>query len=199
MKLTLLEQIKRMSQALKNYTDTAISAVTKATLGLGNVENKTSATIRGELTKANVTTALGYTPPTSNEVNNSISSHNTSTSSHNDIRNLITGLTTRLNALADSDDATLDQMSEFVAYVKANRTLIESITTSKVNVSDIIDNLTTNVSNKPLSAAQGVVLKSLIETQETELLTAIDEAKIEPVSELPESGTEGQIVLLLNS
>lgn len=36
---------------------------TKADLGLGNVENKSSATIRGELTSANVTTALGYTPP----------------------------------------------------------------------------------------------------------------------------------------
>lgn len=39
--------------------------VTKADLSLGNVENKSSATIRGELTKSNVTTALGYTPPTS--------------------------------------------------------------------------------------------------------------------------------------
>lgn len=37
--------------------------VTKADVGLGNVENKSSATIRGELTSANVTTALGYTPP----------------------------------------------------------------------------------------------------------------------------------------
>ena len=33
------------------------------------------------------------------------------------------------------------------------RILIEQITTNKVSVSDIIDNLTTNVSNKPLSAA----------------------------------------------
>lgn len=40
--------------------------VTKAQLGLGNVENKTSATIRSELTQANVTTALGYTPPMAN-------------------------------------------------------------------------------------------------------------------------------------
>lgn len=39
--------------------------VTKTDVGLGNVENKSSATIRGELTKANVTAALGYTPPTS--------------------------------------------------------------------------------------------------------------------------------------
>lgn len=40
--------------------------VTKAQVGLGSVENKSSATIRGELTKDNVTTALGYTPPTTN-------------------------------------------------------------------------------------------------------------------------------------
>lgn len=38
--------------------------VTKSDVGLGNVENKSSAAIRGELTKDNVTTALGYTPPT---------------------------------------------------------------------------------------------------------------------------------------
>lgn len=36
--------------------------ITKAGIGLGNVENKSSATIRGELTSSNVTTALGYTP-----------------------------------------------------------------------------------------------------------------------------------------
>ena len=79
--------------------------------------------------------------------------HNSSTLSHNDIRTLISDLTTRLNAIADSDDTTLDQMSEIVAYIKSNKTLIEQITTNKVSVSDIIDNLTTNVSNKPLSAA----------------------------------------------
>lgn len=98
---------------------------------------------------------------------NQITSHNISTTAHNDIRTLITGLTNRLNALADSDDDTLDQMSEIVAYIKSNKTLIESITTSKVNTSDIINNLTTNIADKPLSAAQGVVLKELITTLET--------------------------------
>lgn len=92
-----------------------------------------------------------------------VSEHNTATTSHNDIRQLINGLTNRLNALANSDDTTLDQMAEVVSYIKSNRTLIESITTGKVNVSDIVDNLTTNVSNKPLSAAQGVALKKLID------------------------------------
>lgn len=42
--------------------------VTKAQVGLGNVENKSSTTIRGELTKSDVTTALGYTPPTSDTI-----------------------------------------------------------------------------------------------------------------------------------
>lgn len=40
--------------------------ITKTQLELGNVENKSSATIRGELTKDNVTAALGYTPPQQN-------------------------------------------------------------------------------------------------------------------------------------
>lgn len=92
-----------------------------------------------------------------------LANHNTDKTAHNDIRLLIEGLTARLNALADSDDTTLDQLSEVVEYIKANRGLIESVTTSKISVSDIIDNLTTNVTNKPLSAAQGVALKALID------------------------------------
>lgn len=92
-----------------------------------------------------------------------VSAHNTSDAAHNDIRQLISDLTSRLNALADSDDTTLDQMSELVAYIKSNKSLIDSITTNKVNVEDIIDNLTTSVSNKPLSAKMGVELKKLID------------------------------------
>ena len=92
-----------------------------------------------------------------------VAAHNTGTDTHSDIRLLIQGLTDRLNAMADSDDTTLDQLSEVVAYIKSNRSLIEAITTSKVSVADIVDNLTTNVSSKPLSAAQGVALKALID------------------------------------
>ena len=40
---------------------------------------------------------------------------------------------------------------------------IRELITSKINVADIINNLTTNTSNKPLSAAQGVALKALID------------------------------------
>lgn len=64
---------------------------------------------------------------------------------------------------------TLDQTSEIVAYIKSNKSLIDAITTSKVSVTDIVDNLTTNLSNKPLSAKQGLVLKGLIDEVKTAL------------------------------
>lgn len=82
-----------------------------------------------------------------------------------DIRNSITELTIRLNALADSDDTTLDQLSEIVAYIKSNKDLISAITTDKVSIEDIIDNLTTNSTDKPLSAAQGMRLKELVDAK----------------------------------
>lgn len=103
-----------------------------------------------------------------------VSIHNTDSESHNDIRLLIEGLNSRLNALANSEDVDLDQMKELVDYIKANRGLIEQITTNKVNYTDIIDNLTTNVKNKPLSAAQGVALKALIDVLTTGKLDATE-------------------------
>ena len=92
-----------------------------------------------------------------------VAAHNTSGSAHSDLRALIEGLNRRLNALADSDDTTLDQLSEIVAYIKSNKALIDAVTTGKVSVSDIVDNLTTNASGKVLSAAQGVALKAMID------------------------------------
>ena len=113
-----------------------------------------------------------YTPPnqTAQQVGadpagtaaSAVSQHNTDATSHNDLRLALKGLSDRINVVLDSDDTTLDQMSEVVAYIKSNKSMIDAITTSKVNVSDIVNNLTTNISNKPLSAAQGVALKELI-------------------------------------
>ena len=111
--------------------------------------------------------ATTHIPSTADDVNaepsGAVSQHNVSDAAHSDIRLLIQGVSERLSAVADSDDATLDQLSEIVAYIKSNKILIDAITTSKVNVADIVDNLTTNVANKPLSAAQGVALKAIID------------------------------------
>lgn len=114
-----------------------------------------------------------YTPPnqTADQVGadpkgsaaSAVSQHNTAGDSHNDIRLELKAINDRLTAFFDSDNQTLDELSEIVAYITSNKALIDSITTSKVSVADIINNLTTNVTNKPLSAAQGVVLKGLID------------------------------------
>jgi hypothetical protein len=94
---------------------------------------------------------------------NEVSAHNTNTNTHNDIRIELASLTDKLNAFLDSDDTTLDELSELITAIKNNQNTISQLTSGKVNVSDIINNLTTNISNKPLSAGQGVVLKGLID------------------------------------
>lgn len=53
--------VKQLVNAHTSDTDNP-HKVSKTQIGLGNVENKNSATIRGEITSANVTAALGYTP-----------------------------------------------------------------------------------------------------------------------------------------
>lgn len=45
---------------------------TPSDIGLNEVENKSSETIRSEITKVNVVSALGYTPDTPTEVNEKI-------------------------------------------------------------------------------------------------------------------------------
>lgn len=91
------------------------------------------------------------------------------------IEDAIAGLTIKLNALADSDDTTLDQLSEIVAYIKNNKSLIDGITTGKVSVDDIVDNLTSTAANKPLSAKQGKALKDMIDG----MSTRIDKVEVE--------------------
>lgn len=113
--------------------------------------------------KANTSDIPSKVSQLSNDSGYLTSAHNTSNAAHSDIRLLISGFSERLNALANSTDEDLDQLAEIVSYIKNNKSLIDGITTSKVNVSDIIDNLTTSVSNKPLSAKQGVALKALID------------------------------------
>ncbi len=73
----LTKEQGRATQAENTISDNLVAhsadkenphAVTKAQLGLGNVENKSSADIRDEITKTNVTDALGYTPINSNSI-----------------------------------------------------------------------------------------------------------------------------------
>ena len=161
------ENTMRMSftPSKKDMPAVADTDITIPSGGSGSVAVDSTLTVSGQAADAKATgdaiRSLSEEIVTTSE--SKVDAHNTGTDTHSDIRLLIQGLTDRLNALADSDDTTLDQLSEVVAYIKSNRTLIEAITTSKVSVADIVDNLTTNVANKPLSAAQGVALKELID------------------------------------
>ena len=116
--------------------------VSKSDIGLGNVENKSSATIRGELTKDNVTTALGYIPPTTNTTYGAAtsstlgliksgtditvdSSGNVSINddSHNHIISNIDGLQSALDAKKPLEPTTFSLQTNYVGVRTANRTV----------------------------------------------------------------------------
>lgn len=65
--------------------------------------------------------------------------------------------------IISSDDVSLDTIQEIVNYIKNNKADIDEFLATKVNISDIIDNLTSTLTNKPLSANQGRILKELID------------------------------------
>lgn len=75
------------------------------------------------------------------------------------LRALIQGIQTLLT----SDRLDLDTLQEVVDFVEVHQSSLESLGTGKVNVSDIINVLTDASTAKPLSAAQGKVLKDLID------------------------------------
>lgn len=106
-----------------------------------------------------------------------VNTHNTSTSAHSDIRLLVSELTTKVTNFLNVNDTTKDQLSEIIALIDANADDIEKITSGKINVTDIVDNLTTNITNKPLSASQGVAIKALIDALQGSLDTEIANRK----------------------
>ena len=165
---TCLVGLKCTQQVAESNPDALVqiwAAIDELKAGGGGITEETDPTVPAwakEPTKPTYT-AVEVGADASGTAEAKVSVHNTAVDAHSDIRLLVQELTTRLNTLADSDDDTLDQMSEIVAYIKSNKSLIDAITTQKVSVTDIIDNLTTNVANKPLSAAQGVALKALID------------------------------------
>lgn len=159
-----------MASALYTLLNTLIGKVNKTV----RTETQTLTEDQKNQARANIgAMSASYVPPsqTAEQVGadpkgtaaSAVSAHNSSTSAHSDIRGLITELTNRLNTLADSDDTTLDQLSEIVDYIKANKDLIDGVTTGKVDVSAIVDNLTTSDAKKVLSAKQGVAIKALID------------------------------------
>lgn len=130
---------------------------TKTDLGLGNVENKSSATIRSELTSANVTTALGYTPP------------KTDTNTHYTTRIVAGAANGTANASTTNGNTYINVTDDntFRSGVVIKGTGATSVTSdAKGNITvhstdtwrHIQNNLTSTATDQSLSAAQGKVL-----------------------------------------
>jgi hypothetical protein len=168
---------------LINGTETNVYSHPNSGVSAGTYKSVT-VNSQGHVTAgSNPTTLSGYgitDAEPKGAASSAVSAHNTSTSAHNDIRLLITGLTTKLNNFLDVDDTTSDQLSEVLELIENNKGTLESLTTSKINVSDIVNNLTTNSTSKVLSAAQGVAIKTLIDSLQAELdgITEITSAEI---------------------
>lgn len=156
-------------------------------IDLSSLETKSDAASKlqeaKEYSDANLEVAQAYTDqqiaaiPTP-DVSGQISTHNTSTESHNDIRLALSSLSTQVNNFLDVDDTTKDQLSEVLAMIEANEGTLESLTTSKVNKSDIVNNLTTNDAEKVLSGAQGVVIQDQIDDLNEAKLNKSDAANM---------------------
>lgn len=85
--------------------------ITSTNIGLENVENKSSETIRGEITKSNVTNALGFTPPTAEEAL-------TSAKGYTD---------TKIADLINGAPATLDTLGEIAQAMSDNKGVVDAL------------------------------------------------------------------------
>ena len=158
----------------QSYTDEQVGAIKMPDVSV--YETKADAKIKYDEAQEYTNTKVSGLATTS-AVATSISDHSTSTSAHSDIRVLINDLATAVSNFLDVDDETVDQLSEVLTLIENNRGTLESLTSTKVNVDDIINNLTTNIESKVLSAAQGVVIKGLIDALHEELTVGLDTIK----------------------
>lgn len=149
------------SRAAYNHSTTIGNPhkTTKADLGLGSVENKSSATIRGELTSANVTTALGYTPPKT-DTNTHYTTHIVAGAKSGTVNAATTNGNTHINV---TDDNTF---RSGVVIKGTGATSVTSDASGNVTVHStdtntwrpVQNNLTSTATDQSLSAAQGKAL-----------------------------------------
>ena len=147
---------------LKHYTDTVASNKASSSHNHDDAYD-----VKGSADNA-LATAKSYTDSKTSgfastlAVDVAVDAHNTSDGAHTDIRNLLTELAAKVNNFLDVNDTTTDQLSEVLTLINNNKGTLDSITSNKINVSDIVDDLSTSSTSKVLSAKQGVVLKELI-------------------------------------
>ena len=116
-----------------NLSDLTNTTTAKTNLGLGNVDNKSSSTIRGEITSTNVTTALGFTPTANTGTITSVTGTSPIASS---------GGTTPAISISAATNAAAGSMSA------TDKGKIDNITiTSAVNLNTMDSSISSNTSN----------------------------------------------------
>lgn len=95
-----------------------------------------------------------------------LTAHNTADNAHDDIRELIGDLSDRLDDFSGLDEETIGQLAELLTLLEQEGDSLDQILAGKVNTSDIVNNLTTNDDKKVLSAAQGVAIKTAMDTMQ---------------------------------
>lgn len=127
--------------------------ITKANIGLGNVENKSSATIRGELTSSNVTTALGYTP-----VNDSSYVHtdnNYTTTEKNKLAGIAAGAEVNVQADWNQTTTTADD------YIK-NKPTIPTVNNGTLTIQKNGANVQTFTANQSSNVTANITVPNIL-------------------------------------
>lgn len=164
------EDAETQAATAGNYAKAAEESAKRAEAAAGNAGGGSAGDINDAIEGHN--TDLAAHAPMQNNLNalrdkaisEAIGNHEINLDAHNDLRLAMQKLQTAVNAFMDVDDATRDSLSEVLALIDANADVIEAITISKVSVGDIVNNVVTNASNKPLSAAMGVALAGEIDS-----------------------------------
>lgn len=79
------------------------------------------------------------------------------------LKGLIDSLTTTVGTNTSNISTNAGNISTNTTNISSNDSDISTLQTDKINISDIVDNVTSTDTNKPLSANQGYVLKGLID------------------------------------
>ena len=117
--------------------------------------------VNGKVLGEDITlTASDVGAEVSGTIQESIEKHNAEMSAHSDIRILVEQVAGDIKTLTNIETASSEELSE---RIENNRNLIDVISAEKLAVSDVVNDLATVDANKPLSAAQGVAIKRLID------------------------------------
>jgi hypothetical protein len=109
-----------------------------------------------------------------------INTHNLSADTHADIRSLISEVSEQLETFltaatdGDGDGKTIDRLSEVLALINENKEDLDDLTINKVNVSDIVSDLTkAATATQVLAASAGIELKTSLDSLQNSLTSNV--------------------------